>query len=285
MCSGRPPFRANSTLAVLKRVAEDTPRPIPEIIPEVPQWLCDLIARLHAKKPDDRFATAQEVADLLAKGLQDLPSDGTRAALPLAARPAQDAAEPAVPRTPDPGETVALPLRVRPRFAGRRHRVVAASLLLALLAGLGLAEASGVSNVRGVVIRLFFPDGTLVVEVDDPGVSVRIDGSDLVITGTGVKELRVKPGDYRVVASKDGRVVQQDLVRVERNGRRVFRVAREAVAAVVRQGPRTSDHGHGHNHGYGPRVGTGGRYDRWMGNGDRPGPRLQNSSRGRDLGH
>ena len=40
------------------------------------------------------------------------------------------------------------------------------------------------------------------------GVSVRIDGSDLVITGTGVKELRVKPGDYRVVASKDGRVVQ-----------------------------------------------------------------------------
>ena len=233
MCSGRPPFRANNMVAVLKRVAEDTPRPIPEIIPEVPQWLCDLITRLHAKNPADRFSSAQEVADLLAKGLEDLRSDGTRAALPLAARPAQDAAEPTVPRTPDPGETVALPPRVRPRFAGRRHRVVAASLLLTLLAGLGLAEASGVSNVRGVVIRLFFPDGTLVVEVDDPGVSVRIDGSDLVITGTGVKELRVKPGDYRVVASKDGRVVQQELVRVERNGRRVFRVTRETVPAAI----------------------------------------------------
>src|SRR5207302_3619840 len=68
MCSGRPPFRANSTLAVLKRVAEDTPRPIPEIIPEVPSWLCDLITRLHAKKPEDRIATAKEVADLLARG-------------------------------------------------------------------------------------------------------------------------------------------------------------------------------------------------------------------------
>ena len=63
--------------------------------------------------------------------------------------------------------------------------------------------------------------------------SVRIDGSDLVITGTGVKELRVKPGDYRVVASKDGRIVQQELVRVERNGRRVIRVAREAVPAAI----------------------------------------------------
>ena len=114
-------------------------------------------------------------------------------------------------------------------------------MLLTLLAGLGLAEASGVSNVRGVVIRLFFPDGTLVVEVDDPEVSVRIDGSDLVITGTGVKELRVKPGDYRVVASKDGRVVQQELVRVERNGRCVIRVTRETVAGGdPRQGPRTS---------------------------------------------
>jgi len=32
--SGRPPFRASNTLAVLKRVAEEDPRPIPEIIPE-----------------------------------------------------------------------------------------------------------------------------------------------------------------------------------------------------------------------------------------------------------
>ena len=36
MCSGRPPFRAANTIAVLKRVVEDTPRPIREIIPEVP---------------------------------------------------------------------------------------------------------------------------------------------------------------------------------------------------------------------------------------------------------
>src|SRR5215471_3240528 len=51
MAAGRPPFRANGALAVLKRVAEDTPRPIREIIPETPEWLCDWISRLHAKEP------------------------------------------------------------------------------------------------------------------------------------------------------------------------------------------------------------------------------------------
>ncbi len=66
MASGRPPFRAPTALAVLKRVVEETPRPIREIIPETPQWLCDIIAKLHAKNPDDRYQSAQEVADVLA---------------------------------------------------------------------------------------------------------------------------------------------------------------------------------------------------------------------------
>jgi hypothetical protein len=66
MASGRPPFRAPSALAVLKRVAEESPRPIPEIIPETPQWLCDIIAKLHAKNPDERYQSAREVADVLA---------------------------------------------------------------------------------------------------------------------------------------------------------------------------------------------------------------------------
>ena len=66
MVSGRPPFRASSALAVLKRVAEEPPRPIQEIIPETPTWLCDIIAKLHAKNPDDRYQSAREVADVLA---------------------------------------------------------------------------------------------------------------------------------------------------------------------------------------------------------------------------
>jgi Leucine-rich repeat (LRR) protein len=98
-----------------------------------------------------------------------------------------------------------------------------------LCAGLGLTEATGVTDVRGTVIRLFSPDGTLVVEVDDPGVSVTVDGGDVVITGTGAKEIRLKPGQYRVEASKDGKVVRQELVTVRRNGRQVVRISKESA--------------------------------------------------------
>ena len=78
MATGRPPFRAATTYAVLKRVVEDDPRPIRELIPEMPQWLCDIIAKLHAKKPEDRFQSAREVADILADCEAQLPNDSAR---------------------------------------------------------------------------------------------------------------------------------------------------------------------------------------------------------------
>jgi serine/threonine protein kinase len=65
MCTGRPPFRADSTLGVLRRISDDVPTPIREIAPEIPGWLVDIIRRLHAKDPADRFQTAAEVASLL----------------------------------------------------------------------------------------------------------------------------------------------------------------------------------------------------------------------------
>jgi serine/threonine protein kinase len=77
MCTGHPPFRASGTMAVLKRVIEETPRPIPESNREIPPWLCDLIARLHAKKPAERFQTAKEVADLLSQHLAHLQQPGS----------------------------------------------------------------------------------------------------------------------------------------------------------------------------------------------------------------
>ena len=72
IASGRPPFRAPSTLAVMKRVVEDTARPIREIIPEVPDWLEAIVTRLHAKDPAQRFQSAAEVAALLEQHLAHL---------------------------------------------------------------------------------------------------------------------------------------------------------------------------------------------------------------------
>ncbi len=39
MCTGHPPFRAESPLAVLRRVSDDEPRPLRQINPEIPEWL------------------------------------------------------------------------------------------------------------------------------------------------------------------------------------------------------------------------------------------------------
>jgi Leucine-rich repeat (LRR) protein len=86
--------------------------------------------------------------------------------------------------------------------------------------------------VRGTVIRLFSPDGTLVVEVDDPGVSVIVDGGDVVITGAGAKEIRLKPGQHKVEASKEGTMVRRELVTVTRKGRQVVRISKESVEHV-----------------------------------------------------
>jgi serine/threonine-protein kinase len=69
MCAGHPPFRAESSVAVLRRVCDDNPRPLREINPEVPAWLESIIARLHAKDPAGRYQTASEVGDLLGRCL------------------------------------------------------------------------------------------------------------------------------------------------------------------------------------------------------------------------
>jgi serine/threonine protein kinase len=69
LCTGRAPFRASGTMAVLRRVCEETPRPIREINPDIPEWLVAIINKLHAKKPADRFQSAREVAELLSRHL------------------------------------------------------------------------------------------------------------------------------------------------------------------------------------------------------------------------
>jgi formylglycine-generating enzyme required for sulfatase activity len=116
MCTGHPPFRANTSFGVIKRVIEDVPRPIPEVIPEVPEALCAVIVKLHAKDPAERFQSARAVADQLAALAQGSP----------------------VPAAPTPVPTP-VP-RAAPASATYTRRLVAVVgvLAVAILAGLGI---------------------------------------------------------------------------------------------------------------------------------------------------
>jgi hypothetical protein len=65
MCTGRPPFRADTNFGVLRRITDTEPRPIREVNAEIPAWLAAVVARLLAKQPAKRFNSAGAVAELL----------------------------------------------------------------------------------------------------------------------------------------------------------------------------------------------------------------------------
>jgi eukaryotic-like serine/threonine-protein kinase len=72
--AGRAPFRADSPLAVLKRICHDRHRPLWEVNPEVPFELSDLIDRLLEKNPRKRPAGAKDVAEAFSRCLTKIQS-------------------------------------------------------------------------------------------------------------------------------------------------------------------------------------------------------------------
>ena len=219
MCSGRAPFRASGTMAVLKRVCEDAPGPVREANPEIPDWLVAIIEKLHAKDPAARYQSAAEVAETLGRHLAQLQHPTV--VLPL------------------PAEK---PVSSPPVQRQRRWALVAA-VLICTVAGFGFCEATGVTSVGATVIRILTPDGTLVIEANDPSVIVTIAGDrGVVITGAGAQAVRLRPGSYQVHATKDGRVVplDRDLVTITRSDRQIVKVRLEGAL-----GPSSTKIGHG----------------------------------------
>lgn len=65
MCTGRPPFRAETTFGVLRRIRETSPRSIREINADIPEWFERIVMKLLAREISGRFGSADEVAILL----------------------------------------------------------------------------------------------------------------------------------------------------------------------------------------------------------------------------
>ncbi len=70
LLAGRPPFISASPTETLRMHLANTPPDIRRYNPDVPPDLCDIVARMMAKNPADRFPNAQEVADALRQPLR-----------------------------------------------------------------------------------------------------------------------------------------------------------------------------------------------------------------------
>ncbi|MBL8856206.1 MAG: serine/threonine protein kinase [Planctomycetaceae bacterium] len=65
LCTGRAPFRADSSHSVMRKIIDEEPVPIRDLNPEIPEWLCDIVAKLMAKDKAARFTSAKNVHALL----------------------------------------------------------------------------------------------------------------------------------------------------------------------------------------------------------------------------
>lgn len=188
MCTGRPPFRAENSYAVLRLITDAEPRPIRAINPEIPEWLCRLINRLMAKSPNDRFTTAAEVSTLLEQCLAHVQ-------------------HPTVAPVPEQ-------LRVE-KTASQRMRITRSMVAIgALLIGL--------LGLFGFVIRFQSQDGTLLIESSVDDVTVRVSQGDtvvrkLTVTKAGTR-IDVAAGNYivEIEGEVDGIAIANDKVNLRR---------------------------------------------------------------------
>ena len=194
MTTGSSPFRANNTLATLKRVNEDTPQSIQELAPETPRWLCDIITKLLAKNPAERFASAREVADTLAA----CEANGVKHPVAELVRVRTNESEAADLNRP--GTEVS-------RFRRQRARVTVAAAL------------AGVLVLGAIVLALQIPNGEVIVEVPDDlsaeerkqiKIKIEVDGNGnaRVADEANGWTIGVKAGKYDVQLMGGADVVQ-----------------------------------------------------------------------------
>jgi serine/threonine protein kinase len=233
MCTGRSPFRASTTMGVLKRVSEESPRAVREVNADVPAWLVEIINKLHAKNPAERYQSATEVAELLGRHLADMQQGALTS--PALVSPA----------------SLSVPSSHSSDRSSKRPWAIAAAFLPVIAGLLVVSEATGVTNVTefmATVLRIHTSEGTLVVETDDPGIEVAVDGREIKILGAGPKEIRVKAGEHRIRAIKDGKevTVEMPLVTVTRGGKTIVRIREENAqgqANASKKGRAGSDAG------------------------------------------
>ena len=180
-CARGAPVSRPTTMGVLRRVCDDTHRPVREVNSEIPIELATVIDRLLAKEPGKRFQAAAEAAENLEQ-LLARRQQGWTGEKEVGQAPVEDVGPVKLPR--------------------HRRLLQAAAYLLVLLSGaFVVAEGTGTTKVIdtiATVLRIKTPAGMLVLEVFDPEMKVQVDGQSITIGGPGTRAITINPGSHRL---------------------------------------------------------------------------------------
>jgi serine/threonine protein kinase len=50
LCTGKPPFRGDTSYGVMRKIIDEDPTPVRELNPEIPIWMVSFIEKLMSKK-------------------------------------------------------------------------------------------------------------------------------------------------------------------------------------------------------------------------------------------
>ena len=217
---GSPPYKGDTMMAVIVAHRED---PIPSLCSqrvEVPAWVQQVFAKMVAKKPDERYASMSEVIAALREGSLEgasKPPVTSASPPPAAPPPSRSATGTASPALESSGG-IAIATEEAPAFNPDTLNVVAAKhdtvvsrhltkkksrsaegvIALVTVLGIGLLGALG-AGAAAIMLSLRTPQGTLIVESDDPDVqvSVKQGGKVVEIIDAGDDwKIRLSEGEY-----------------------------------------------------------------------------------------
>lgn len=209
MCTGHPPFRAETSFAVLRRITDDEARPIREINSSIPVWLEQIVMKLLSKKREDRFESAETVSELLAGCLAHL-------------------------QHPTHKQLPAVAAKLSPK---RRRLAPWARYLATAMGAVAIALA-------GILIVLELNKGTLRIECDTDDIPIRVVQGEntvkaLTLTRSG-KSIRVAAGQYTV--EFDGEITDVemtgDVVSLSRGGTQVVQIKKSNDKGERTQEPK-----------------------------------------------
>jgi serine/threonine protein kinase len=224
LLAGQSAFQRGSVVNTMLAQVEEQARPLTEVRADVPAGLWDVVAKMLAKKPDERFQTPKEVEE----ALLPFATGAARAAQPGAAQAAEAANAPTLP----PGDTDEVKPQPPPlpaadateqvppfplaepipdaagRVAQKRKNAAAGRRLTPARAAM-VAGMLTTALLGAVAVVVMTPDGgKVLVEIDQADAEVLVDGKKINVRVPGDMEpieISVKDErEYTLLVKKGG---------------------------------------------------------------------------------